>query len=225
MSRVHDMGGRFGDGPVDPGPEDAPVFAEEWHARALAITLASGGLGLWTLDASRHARECLPPAEYMQFSYYEKWIAALIDLLHRNGAIDRAELAGAAPVVSPLADRRLTADRVPGVLSSGAPTDRPGQGPASIFAPGDAVRTRMPARNAQIPGGHTRLPAYAAGQRGRVIRAHGPHVLPDMNAHGLGEQPEPLYTVAFDAADLWGTTAHPADSVRLDLWQSYLVSA
>ena len=37
MSRLHDMGGRFGYGQVIPEPSDGPVFAEEWHARALAM--------------------------------------------------------------------------------------------------------------------------------------------------------------------------------------------
>ena len=48
MSRVHDMGGRWGDGPVVPEDEDAPVFAQDWHGRALALTLGAGGLLLLT---------------------------------------------------------------------------------------------------------------------------------------------------------------------------------
>jgi len=62
MTRAHDMGGRFGDGPVRPELENV-VFDSYWHARALAITLACGSLGLWNIDASRHARECLPPKD------------------------------------------------------------------------------------------------------------------------------------------------------------------
>ena len=73
MTRVHDMGGRFGDGPINPEAEDAPVFAEDWHARALAVTLASGFLGQWNIDISRHARERLSPKDYSRFSYFEKW--------------------------------------------------------------------------------------------------------------------------------------------------------
>ena len=46
MSRVHDMGGRFGDGPVVPEAEGV-VFHDDWHPRALAIVLASGSLGKW----------------------------------------------------------------------------------------------------------------------------------------------------------------------------------
>jgi hypothetical protein len=46
MTRVHDMGGRFGDDPVKVDPETAPVFEHDWHARALAVTLAAGALGM-----------------------------------------------------------------------------------------------------------------------------------------------------------------------------------
>ena len=42
MTRIHDMGGRFGDGPVTPDDADAQVFPQDWHARALALTLAAG---------------------------------------------------------------------------------------------------------------------------------------------------------------------------------------
>lgn len=85
--------------------------------------------------------------------------------------------------------------------------------------------TRKRAENMQIPGGHTRLPAYAAGVRGRVVRVHGTHVFPDSNAHGLGEAPEPLYAVAVPSSELWAHPEHPGDEVVLDLWQSYLSAA
>ena len=90
MTRVHDMGGRFGDGPVIPDPE-GEVFHDDWHGRALALTLAAGALGQWNLDISRHARERLGP-DYNRFSYYEKWIAATADLLVENGVLDASEL-------------------------------------------------------------------------------------------------------------------------------------
>jgi nitrile hydratase len=76
--------------------------------------------------------------------------------------------------------------------------------------------------NAMVPGGHTRLPAYAQGVEGRVLLVHGAHVLPDSAAHGLGEAPEPLYAVVLPAASLWQAPEHPGDEVVLDLWQSYL---
>lgn len=227
MTRVHDMGGRFGDGAVDPGPDaaSAPVFAEDWHARALAVTLAVGALGQWTLDASRFSRESLAPKDYARFGYYEKWIAAAADMLVAHGLLTRAELAsGQADGESPLAGRALRADAVAAALARGGPSARDGAA-AARFAPGDAVRTRRPARNIHVPGGHTRLPAYAAGAPGRVIARHGAHVLPDTNAHGLGEAPEHLYTVALDAAVLWGAAEGAGDEVTLDLWDSYLEPA
>ena len=57
------------------------IFKHKWHAKAWAITLAAGALGEWNLDVSRHYRECLPPKDYMNYSYYEKWLAALTNLL------------------------------------------------------------------------------------------------------------------------------------------------
>lgn len=224
MTRVHDMGGRFGDGPVVP-EDEAVIFHADWHPRAMAITVATGPLGKWNIDVSRHARECLAPKDYARFSYYEKWISALANLLVANGLVSTDELAGRAdPTRSPLADRVLTAAHVASVLARGAPVDRPDT-IAPRFAPGDAVITRRLAGNADVAGGHTRLPAYAAGARGRILRLHGTHVYPDSNAHGLGEAPQPLYAVAFAASELWTHPEHPADEVVLDLWQSYLVSA
>jgi len=54
MSRVHDMGGRFGDGAIDPNEPDE-VFPQDWHGRALALTLAAGDWdnGIWTYPAMR----------------------------------------------------------------------------------------------------------------------------------------------------------------------------
>lgn len=221
MTRVHDMGGRFGDGPVVPEAEGV-MFHADWHPSALALTLACGSLGLWNIDISRHARESLSPADYGRFSYYEKWIAALADMLVAKGALTRAELsAGQAIGASDLVTKKLAAAAVADVLAKGGPADRTG-GPAAIFAPGDQVITRKHPENTAVPGGHTRLPAYLAGARGTILRLHGTHVLPDSNAHGLGEAPEPLYAVAFKASDLWAHPEHGADEVVADLWQSYL---
>ena len=123
MSRLHDKGGRLGDGPVQPGLERDPVFDKPWHARALALTLAAGGLGQWLLDRMRHQRECLPPQEYMRFSYYEKWLSGLADILDATGVVSVEELnAGCALSPSPALElRKLKPDQVQKVLSSGSP--------------------------------------------------------------------------------------------------------
>ncbi len=224
MTRVHDMGGRFGDGAVIPEPEDE-VFHAEWHKRALAITLASGALGQWNLDVSRHSRERLAPMDYTRFSYYEKWMAALANLLVETNVVTADELSRRVePVPSPLAGRAMKADWVAAALAKGGPADRPSS-IAAVFEPGDAVVARRPAENDRVPGGHTRIPGYAAGALGRILRIHGAHVLPDSNAHGTGEAPEPLYAVVFRAAELWAHPEHPNDEVVVDMWQSYLRAA
>lgn len=222
MSRVHDMGGRFGDGPVSAG--DAPRFEEDWHARALALTLACGALGQWNIDTSRHAREKVAPKDYASFSYYEKWMAGLADLLVEKDIVTRQELqSGKGQGGSLLIPKALKAKDVPAALAKGAPADRPAES-ETLFKVGDPVRTRMSA-NQLVDGGHTRLPSYAAKAKGRIVRLQGHHVLPDSSAHGLGDAPEPLYAVAFSAWELWQNPEHPKDEVILDLWQSYLIPA
>jgi nitrile hydratase len=88
---------------------------------------------------------------------------------------------------------------------------------APRFLAGDPVRTRATGKP-----GHTRLPGYARGKRGVVVVGHGGWVFPDSNAHGRGEQPQHLYTVAFSGEVLWGESAEPGTRVMLDLFESYL---
>lgn len=223
MSRVHDMGGRFGTGPVTPAPDGIPQL-QDWQARALALTLAAGALGKWNIDVSRHARECLDAKDYMRFSYFEKWLAGLADLLVARGVLSEAELQNAGGDTLPLVEKALRAAQVSKVLAAGSPYTR-NEAPPPLFQPGQTVRTRKRPGNAHVTGGHTRLPAYAAGATGRIVRLHGAHVFPDASAHDLGDQAEPLYAVAFAASELWDAPEHTRDEVVLDLWQSYLEPA
>jgi nitrile hydratase len=216
MNGVHDMGGMHGLGPIAP-EADEPVFHHPWEARALALTLAVGAWGRWNIDASRHQRELIPGPDYLRMSYYEKWITGLVELMLASGLVSSVEIESGRP--SPGAARsapRLTADRVPAALASGAPSSRDIAEPAR-FRPGDAVR----ARNLN-PTGHTRLPRYVRGRLGRIEKDHGGHVFPDSNARLQGEAPQRLYQVRFAARELWGEAAGARDGVYLDLWDSYL---
>jgi nitrile hydratase len=227
MTRIHDMGGRYGDGPVTPDTTEEPVFVQTWHGRALALTLAAGALGRWNIDASRHVRECLPPADYARFGYYEKWLGGLANILVAQDIVSADEIAAGralGPADDSLRGRRLAAEKVVPMLRSGGPSARPVD-TVPRFAIGAQVTTRPIAANQAISGGHTRLPAYAAGKTGTVVLHHGGHVLPDSNAHFDGEAPEHLYTVSFAAGDLWQHAESPADEVCLDLWDSYLTPA
>ena len=106
------------------------------------------------------------------------------------------------------------------MLAAGAKASRP-EVAKPLFQQGQKVRTRLPdATKRQMPG-HTRLPHYAADKIGVILFSHGHHVLPNSNAHFLGECPEPLYSVEFSSADLW-PDGDAGDRVIVDCWQSYL---
>jgi nitrile hydratase len=219
VNGVHDMGGAHGFGPVEPEP-DEPVFHADWERRAFALTLAMGATGTWNLDGSRFARESLPPARYLSSTYYEIWFGALENMLEDHGLVTEAELEAGRPLGPPApVARTLAAEDVPATLGRGGPTLRDARAPAR-FAAGDRVR----ARNIH-PATHTRLPRYVRGHVGTVERVGGCHIYPDAHAHGLGEQPEWLYTVTFDARDLWGEDADPTVRVSVDAFEPYLEAA
>ena len=72
------------------------------------------------------------------------------------------------------------------------------------------------------PEGHTRAPRFIRGKSGVIHRDHGVFPFPDTNAHGLGEKPQHVYSVRFEARDIWGPAAAARDGVYLDLWDDYL---
>jgi nitrile hydratase subunit beta len=208
-----DLGGTDGHGPIENEPEGV-VFHHVWEAKTLALTLAAGAPGGWNIDMSRRTRETLP--NYAELSYYEIWNSALERLIVESGlATDDEIAAGHSRSDADPGRRVLTADRVPAVLAHGGPADREPTGPAR-FVVGDRVHTRS-----ERVDHHTRLPGYVAGHIGTIERVHGAHVLPDTNAHGHGEHPEWLYTVVFDATDLWDDAA-AGQRVSVDSWESYL---
>lgn len=218
MNGPQDIGGRHGFGTIVPEDENIRFHAE-WEKRVLGITLAAAALGYWNIDASRHARESLPPAIYYGSSYYEIWLRALENLLIGAGEITREELLNNRSTGKGLRkDRCLTREKVADVLSKGGPSDR--NGPAAKFSIGHRVRMR----NHQ-PSHHTRLPGYVRGCVGQITAQHGAHVFPDSNAKFEGEAPCPLYTVRFPAAELFGPGSDPTLSVSIDAWEPYLEPA
>ncbi|CAA9431677.1 MAG: Nitrile hydratase beta subunit [uncultured Ramlibacter sp.] len=212
-----DLGGSAVQDPVVPEPDGDP-FHEPWEPLAMALVLAMGATGSWNIDMSRAARETLP--NYSRLSYFQIWLAALEKLMLERGQVFPDELEAGRMLHPPAPVKRvLDAGSVPAALARGSPTVR-NDGPEPRFAPGQPVRTR-----AQAVAHHTRLPAYARGKRGVIERLHGSHVQADAHAQGQGERPEPLYTVTFDASELWGEDAAPGLRVSIDAWQSYLEPA
>ena len=219
MNGPQDMGGLQGYGPVEP-ERDEPVFHAEWEKAALALTVAMGFMGVWNIDMSRKARESLPPADYLSWSYYRIWLTALENMLVEQDLVARSEIASGKSDHEPASLKPAPGPQsVPDILLKGGPTEREPAGPA-LFKTGDQVRTR----NINPPG-HTRLPRYARAKRGEIVRINGCHVFPDSNAAGEGENPQWLYTVRFAATELWGEDAQFSGSVNVDCWEPYLEPA
>lgn len=111
----------------------------------------------------------------------------------------------------------LTAERLAQIIEAGHSHRREGDGSEPRFDEGQTVRTIN-----HHPGGHTRLPRYAMGRTGTVVRNQGNFAFADTNARGEGECPQYCYAVRFKGSELWGNAAHEQDAVILDLWESYL---
>jgi nitrile hydratase subunit beta len=200
-----DLGGQDVPGAIVQEPE-GEYFHAPWEPRVMALVVAMGPTGMSNIDMNRAARETLP--NYRDLSYYEIWLAALEKLALQTGVL------GDAP---PQPKQVLRAETAVATIKKGFSASRPVTQPAR-FSIGDRVRTV----DVQ-PEHHTRLPAYARGRLGVIEQVHGAHVFPDTNALELGESPQWLYTVAFDARELWGESARsPHSIISVDAFEPYL---
>jgi nitrile hydratase len=223
VNGLHDLGGMQGLGPVVIEP-DEPPFHHPWERRVFAITLAAGYLGEWNIDQSRAIRERLAASEYLATSYYEVWLHGLEHLLATRGLVlDEERAARRRDPTVPVAriDRPhvIAARDVERVLGT-ARASRTDDDVEPRYRVGDRVLTRT-----INPVGHTRLPRYARGKRGLVTDDHGVWIFPDSMGNDLGPDPQRVYTVRFEARELWGDGARAGDAVYVDLWDDHLVPA
>ena len=174
----------------------------------------------WNIDATRYQVELVPPAAYLELSYYARQLVAFLEMLPKSGLVSKAEIENAIPDPSQAkAIPALTAEKAARLVARGVPTSRDVPVPAR-FEVGQQVRARN-----MHPAGHTRLPRYTRGKRGTIDLDHGVFVFPDTNAHFLGEKPQHVYSVRFSARELWGEQAASHDSVYVELWDDYLEPA
>jgi len=219
MNGVHDMGGMDGFGKVEIEPNE-PVFHAGWEGRTMALVRAMAAAGAFNIDTSRFYRESLPPHVYLSSSYYKKWFLGLEDMLVAKGFIGADEVKAGHALKETKAPKRgkLTTDQIQRVLTRGS-FGREAQA-AAKFKPGDRVRCRN-----INPVTHTRLPRYVRGHTGVVELNHGPQVFPDSAATDRGDDPQWLYTVVFEASELWGENADPTLKVSIDAFEPYLERA
>jgi nitrile hydratase subunit beta len=224
MDTVHDIGGRQGFGPVRwQKDHDEKAFHEEWQARAWAMCMCmfAGWRGkpeVWTLDWFRHVRERIDPIDYLTRNYYDQFAQSLAAILIDNGTIRLEELVpgSATSETSAIADKGTRRSGSEGEISA---TDKDFTGGEPAFSVGQRVRTKM-----SIAAFHTRLPAYVRGRIGVIHDHHGSQPLPDASARGVIKL-ESLYTIAFEAAELWPEAQGRRERVFVDAWESYLEPA
>jgi nitrile hydratase len=90
--RINDVGGLQGFGGVEVD-EPEEQFHYEWEARVFALARTLRRSIDVTLDEFRDAIERMPPADYLNSSYYERWLAGLCTVLTERGLVRPEELA------------------------------------------------------------------------------------------------------------------------------------
>lgn len=219
MNGLHDVGGLTTFGPVE-REENEPVFHADWERRCFALNIASLAF-FGPVDRARHAVELMDPVEYLSTPYYEHWLFGMEQMGQDLGFVTESELqSGKVEMNIELPHPAPDAAMIEGLARGGVPANREDGRQTPKFAPGDVVRTRI----MEVPG-HTRLARYARGRRGVIQRVHGAHAFPDTAAHDQGENAHPLYSVRFEARDLWGDNVERKDCVYIDLWEDYLEPA
>ncbi|HLG70006.1 MAG TPA: nitrile hydratase subunit beta [Chloroflexota bacterium] len=215
MNGVHDMGGMQDMGPVV-REENEPVFHADWEGRVYGLTRVLNLGPKWTVDQSRFSMEQMPPARYLQSSYYERWLFGLESRLLAAGVVSEKELADGKPRPGGVRVPKVTREQYLGQLQPWR-APKPEADPPAKFKVGDRVR----ARNIH-PKGHTRLPRYIRGHVGTVERNLGVQRFPDSWVASQDPRYQHTYSVRFSPEELWGPDANSKDAIYVDLWDEYL---
>ena len=216
MRGVHDMGGVSGFGPVLV-EENEPVFHDEWERRVFGMMTTTG----YRRFPMRPTIESIQPDAYIDSGYYEKWLLALEKGLVESGTLTTDELQERVGYYDEHLDAAVPENRDTELIKAaweGRYSQRSLKYAGTpLFSVGDEVGTR------DIDSvGHTRLPIYAPGKQGVIRTVRGVYDLLDLKVTGV-HKPEPVYSVSFQAHELWGADAESGQYVYIDLWESYLI--
>lgn len=225
MVGPHDVGGRKGYGPLRI-LADEPPFTAAWHGDVVGLTITTMARGLYGVDVWRAHQEELHPLAYDELPYFERWLYSVERCLVGAGVLDEQEIAARQEQLARNPSTPLPAREDPefvaaiaALIHDGAPIVHAAPQPPR-FAPGEMVRLRsIPIER---PGEqHTRLPSYAQGRRGEIVRVNPAQNLPDAMVRGGEQRPEHTYVVRMRATELWDD-AEPNASVCVDAWESYV---
>ncbi len=216
MDGPHDLGGKEGFGPVvTDEPETA--FHHDWEGRMWGIPRCGAGAPGVTIDWWRHVRELIDPVDYLTRPYFDSWAQTELATYINGGLItlDEVKTGHSATPKEREARKVSVAEAIAQDATQGTDYSRPIEA-RPAFKVGDQVRSLVFTQRH-----HTRLPGYVRGKPGRIHAHHGAHILPDESAKG-NEVAQHLYSVVFEAKDLWPEAGSKRDRVYLDLWESYL---
>ncbi|MFE3188531.1 nitrile hydratase subunit beta [Nocardia sp. NPDC059240] len=223
MNGVFDLGGTDGLGPVLV-EEKEPIFRAEWEKAAFALFASCFRAGIFNLDGFRHGIEKMDPAEYLLSNYYEHWVHTAEYHAELKGVFSAAELDERTKFYldnpdAPLPERDDPAllEFVDAAVKHGAHAARETD-KAAQFKIGDVVTVTD-----DSPTGHTRRARYVRGRTGVITGLRGSYIYPDSAGNGGGDAPEHVYTVKFDARELWGDeVGDPNGVVYYDVWEPYI---
>jgi|HubBroStandDraft_1064217.scaffolds.fasta_scaffold84219_2 hypothetical protein len=169
-------------------------FHHAWEGRVWAMS--SAVMARTTIDRFRFVIEQMPPAAYLASSYYERWLWAIEYLAAEQRLFDGADTT--AVVIRPSPDVALWEGR---------------------FHSGERVRVAN-----RVTADHCRVPRYLRRAEGRIewLACAWPNPTASA-ATGTYGKAELVYTVAFNAADLFGPSAD--HTVTADLAESDLETA
>jgi nitrile hydratase beta subunit len=219
MNGVHDFGGTHGHGPIR-WSENEPVFQDEWERKVCAVVMGVWFTGAWCADEARSSIENMNQSDYLKASYFEKWLHFLEDLIIKKGLVTASEVGAGKVLTSATKGKeglaKLKVEDCWPFFVAGGSIAMPAQIPARF-----KVADRVRAKNFH-PKHHTRLPRYTRGKLGTVVIDHGSFGFADTRAQGLGNRPQQLYSVRFEAEELWGESAGQREAIYLDLYEDYL---
>jgi nitrile hydratase subunit beta len=214
MDGIHDLGGRQGFGPIDVHEQER-AFHAEWEGRVWAIRRSTQGD--WSIDWWRHVRELIEPTDYLMGRYFDSWAQTHLAALVECGllTLEEATTGKATLPKHPSPPKFTVSDIIKKEAEEAVRFDRR-INEAPRFKRGQSVRTKK-----LMGSAHTRLPLYARGRTGAIHAHHGAHIFPDLSAKGI-EEAQHLYSVRFEAPELWPEAEGGQDKIFLDLWESYL---
>ena len=203
FSGVHDVGGVEQLLQLSIDTSDKPI--QLWERQTHAILVLLSGMKLVTVDELRRAVESLHPEHYNSWTYYEKWAAAMSQILLENKVIPLSDLNGRDsefPICS-----------------------------APLYRVGDTVKVKEENILSRWRKPHLRTPGYIFGAVGEIERYCGQFDDPSFVAfQKLGKEKEKmkkeeqhLYRVRFHQKELWdGYHSSQNDTIDVEIYENWL---